>query len=596
MLIIFYAYSFLKIIQKSQIFTFEEKQYMIRYQISSPEPLTKWINIKIVLPTNNKSVLKLQLPSWRPGRYELGNFAKNVSGFKAIGKSELNSIKITKDLWEITNDGSESIEIFYKYYAADLNAGSTYTSEQFLYVNPVNCLMYDSEKMSEQCELELIVPSSFELAMGYDFEKSKSGFKIKLMDFQELADAPFIAGTTLQKKTYSSHGNNFHIWFNGECKPDWNKILRDFEMFTSQQIKSFGQFTCKDYHFLIHALPFSFYHGVEHLTSSVNALGPGYAINEERYEDLLGLCSHELYHSWNIKSIRPEEMYPYKFESENYFRTGYVAEGVTTYMGDLMLYASEVFDHSQYFKELSQQLQKHLDNAGRNNYSVADSGFDSWLDGYVPGVPDRKVSIYTEGCLIAFICDVLILEYSNGRQNLDNVMKELYENFYLKSKGYSSDDYRSLVEKYAGRKLPEIFDELVFGTKSYLPLLETCLDKLSLKILKVANSIYGERVFGMKVGETPDKSLVTVIYPDSPASKILSLNDQIMAVNKMTVRGDLQRWLNYFANEKIILTISRAGVLIDVELKSDSKNYFDLYIISPNDNFPNELAKSWRKR
>jgi predicted metalloprotease with PDZ domain len=569
---------------------------MIDYQISSSEPNTRWIEVRMKVPSNGKKIIQLQLPSWRPGRYELGNFAKNISQFEAKGKNELISVKITKDLWEITNDGSESIEISYKYYATDWNAGSTYTCQQFLYVNPVNCLMYVPELINEKCKLEIQVPSEFELAMGYASEKTKNGFKVELENFHQLADAPFIAGTTLQKKTYHSQGINFHVWFNGECKPDWTKILRDFEMFTNRQIKSYGQFTCKEYHFFIHALPFSFYHGVEHQTSSVNALGPGYAINEERYEDLLGLCSHELYHSWNIKSIRPAEMHPYRYETENYFRTGYVAEGVTTYMGDLMLYASEVFDHSQYFKELSQQLQKHVDNAARLNYSVADSGFDSWLDGYVPGVPDRKVSIYTEGCLIAFMCDVLILDYSNGTQNLDHVMKELYEEFYLKNKGYTSDDYRNLVEKYAGRKLPEIFDDLVFGKKSYLPLLETCLEKVSLKILKVTNSVLGERVFGMKVGETPDKSILTVIYPDSPASKVLSLNDQIIAVNKMTVKGDLQRWLNYFANDKIILTISRSGNILEVELKSDGKNYFEIQIVSPNDNFPNELAKSWRKR
>jgi predicted metalloprotease with PDZ domain len=175
-------------------------------------------------------------------------------------------------------------------------------------------------------------------------------------------------------------------------------------------------------------------------------------------------------------------------------------------------------------------------------------------------------------------------------------MKELYEEFYLKNKGYTSDDYRNLVEKYAGRKLPEIFDDLVFGKKSYLPLLENCLEKVSLKILKVTNSVFGERVFGMKVGETPDKSIVMTIYPDSPASKVLSLNDQIIAVNKMTVKGDLQRWLNYFGNDKINLTISRSGNILEVELKGDGKNYFEIQIISPKGNFPNELAKSWRRR
>ena len=129
-----------------------------------------------------------------------------------------------------------------------------------------------------------------------------------------------------------------------------------------------------------------------------------------------------------------------------------------------------------------------------------------------------------------------------------------------------------------------------------MPLLETCLEKLSLKILKVTNSVLGERVFGMKVGETTDKSLVMTIYPDSPASKVLSLNDQIIAVNKMTVKGDLQRWLNYFEKDKISLTISRSGIILEVELKSDGKNYFEIQIISRKGNFPNELAKSWRRR
>lgn len=596
MLKIFSMIDIIKTVPNLQIIKFEQNFFMIHYKIASQNPLSRLIEIEIRIPTGNRTMVCMQLPSWRPGRYELGNFAKNILNFKASGHSLLKYKKITKDLWEIENDGASEIIINYSYYSADLNAGSTYTCPDFLYVNPVNCLMYLQNEEDKKSSLHISVPSDFHLATGVSFAKKENGYDLHYENFHELADSPWIASRVLQTNSYSAGETEFHIWFNGECKPDWKKVITDFKKFTERQIQSFGKFTCKKYHFLIHAAPFAFYHGVEHLTSSVNALGPGYAIMEERYEDLLGLCSHELYHSWNIKSIRPAEMFPYRYHEENYFRTGFVAEGVTTYMGDLMLYASDVFNENQYFKELTQQLQKHMDNGARLKYSVADSGFDTWLDGYVPGVPDRKVSIYTEGCLVALMCDVLILEKSGGTNSLDDVMRELYNEFALKGKGYTSDDYRNLTEKYAGRKLPEIFDDLVYGTKSYLPLLESCLEKLGLQIVKTESPLISERLFGMKITETPEKTLVTQICSGSPAHPVLALNDQIVAVNKMAVKGDLNRWLQYFNGEKITLTFIRSGMIMQTEIIPDGKMYYDLYFISTNQNFPTELAKAWKKR
>jgi predicted metalloprotease with PDZ domain len=586
----------IKTVPNLQIIKFEQNFSMIHYKIASQHPLSRLVEIEIRVPANDLKKICMQLPSWRPGRYELGNFAKNILNFRASGNSSLSFIKITKDLWEIENDGAAEIKIEYSYYAADLNAGSTYTCHDFLYVNPVNCLMFLQHEENLNSKLHISVPSGFELATGATFTKTANGFDLEYDTYHELADSPFIASRVLQSKTYTAGESEFYIWFNGECKPDWKKVITDFKKFTERQIQSFGKFTCKKYHFLIHATPFPFYHGVEHLTSSVNALGPGYAITEERYEDLLGLCSHELYHSWNIKSIRPAEMYPYRYHEENYFRTGFVAEGVTTYMGDLMLYTSEVFNDSQYLNELTQQLQKHMDNGGRTNYSVAESGFDTWLDGYVPGVPDRKVSIYTEGCLIALMCDVLILENTVGKSNLDDVMRELYNEYALKNKGYSADEYRSLIEKYAGNNLAEIFDDLVFGTKSYLPLLETCLEKLGLEIVKTNSPLISERIFGMKIAETPEKTMVTQVQKGSPAHSVLAPNDQIIAVNNMSIKGDLNRWLNYFNGQIINFTLLRSGTILQTEIIPVGNPYYDVYSISTNQNFPTELAKAWKKR
>ena len=113
---------------------------------------------------------------------------------------------------------------------------------------------------------------------------------------------------------------------------------------------------------------------------------------------------------------------------------GYLAEGVTTYQGDLFLLKAGVFNEEQYLFELSAQVQKHLDNFGRFNYSVRESSFDTWLDGYVPGAPNRKISIYTEGCLLALITDVFIMQNTNAKSNLDDLMKRLYFDFASQGK------------------------------------------------------------------------------------------------------------------------------------------------------------------
>ena len=129
----------------------------------------------------------------------------------------------------------------------------------------------------------------------------------------------------------------------------------------------------KEYHFLFQILTYRNYHGVEHSNSTVIALGPSYDImrKEGWYDELLGVSSHELYHTWNVKQIRPIEMHPYDYSKENYTYLGYLDEGVTTYMGDKFLYSSDVFNWEQYAKTFNQLLSRHYNNFGVNNYSVA---------------------------------------------------------------------------------------------------------------------------------------------------------------------------------------------------------------------------------
>ena len=143
-------------------------------------------------------------------------------------------------------------------------------------------------------------------------------------NFQELADSPMIISNNSKSKSIIINGVNFTFCFQGEVKVDWDRIFKDFKLFIQYQIQVFGSFPHKKFLFLFQITPYSSYHGVEHHKSTVILLGPSYSIFDTFYSELLGFSSHELYHVWNVKNIRPKAMLPYNFSEENYTDMGYV--------------------------------------------------------------------------------------------------------------------------------------------------------------------------------------------------------------------------------------------------------------------------------
>src|SRR5690606_25530372 len=208
----------------------------------------------------------------------------------------------------------QSIQVRYSYYAADLNAGSTFLDEELLYVNPINCLIYIKDREQEPCKLTVFVPENRQYAGALHLEENS----MVADSYHQLVDSPFIFAKEIAHESYEVEGVLFHIWFHGLVRPDWERVLRDFKKFTTSQLRDFGEFPVKEYHFLLLIQPQRAYHGVEHLNSTVIVLGPSTDIFDSVYDDLLGISSHELYHTWNVKAIRPVEMFPYDYSKENY--------------------------------------------------------------------------------------------------------------------------------------------------------------------------------------------------------------------------------------------------------------------------------------
>ncbi len=563
---------------------------MISYILGNKNSHQHHVNIKIEFDLVEPGTFELQLPSWRPGRYELGNFAKNILHFSVKNESgnELKYEKITKDLWKVVVNTKTKLIVEYVYYAAELNAGSTYVNDAQLYVNPVNCCMYNPLRINEEINLKVDVQKNYTVAIGLNVIGEKT---FKADDFHELADSPFIASPTIKQLSFEVMNLKTHLWFQGECKPELKTIEKDFTAFMKKQLEIFGDCPTKEYHFLVQMVPYLNYHGVEHKRSTVIALGPGYGLNDFRYDEFLGVCCHEFYHVWNIKTIRPVEMFPYDYTKENYFITGFVAEGVTTYMGDYLLWQSGVFNTDQYFNELNGQIHKHADNFGRFNLSVAESGFDNWLDGYVPGVPDRKTSIYVEGCLLALMTDFLIMDATNCTKSLHDVMRVLYNDFYKKNKGYTYDDYVKIVNDIAKKDLSFLFENFAKKNVDYMSLLNEVLQLGGLFIEDVPSSHNSETIFGFKIHDAHDKSYVTAVYPSAPAYETLLINDAILSVNGFKVHDNANRWINYFKGDEIVLDIVREHEIKKVKLQKGDKEYYKNYHLRKLENSTEKQKK-----
>ncbi len=541
------------------------------YSFKSNNRGSKFLDIEFTIENNKDSEVFVQLPAWRPGRYELGNFAKNIQNFevKTLNNKPLDFEKVSKDKWKVYTGKTKKFTVIYNYYANELNAGSTWVDENQIYVNPVNCCLYVEGRENEPIRLFFNNINHKKTAISLQ----KIGDHYVAENFDELADSPFILSDSLQHNSYEVQGTKFNIWFQGECRPPWKKVIQDFKAFTKTQLKIFGSFPFEEYHFFYQILPYQAYHGVEHLKNTVISFGPGYSVFEgENYEEFLGVSSHELFHAWNVKSIRPADMVPYDFTKENYTKMGYLTEGVTTFYGDSMLLRSKVFDETQYIKQINKTLDRHFFNYGVENLSVAESSFDTWLDGYVRGIPNRKGSIYTEGSLLALITDLQIRLKSENKFSLDNVLNSLFNNYAMQNIGISETAYFDEIEKYLGKKTKDL--RTLFESKgNYFKVLKTSLSKFGINLKKENNPKFLAAHYGLYLQKGTAK--VQFIAPSSPAHKIgLNPGDEIIAVNEIKTKGsNADEWANYYKGT-LKLTVIKNGLVKEISIKESSKTFF----------------------
>jgi predicted metalloprotease with PDZ domain len=267
-------------------------------------------------------------------------------------------------------------------------------------------------------------------------------------------------------------------------------------------------------------------------------------------------------------------MQKYDYYSENYSELGFVYEGFTTYYGDKLLWQSNVFSDSQFFRCISERLNKHYLNFGKYSQSLLNSSIDTWVDGYANFAPHKKVSIYDEGCIFAMTMDLYLILKTNKHRTLRDVCLKLYDSQVNKNQPYTFEFImNSILETTKDKKERDIILETLLFPNDYLPLFEKVSSPFGFYIEYEESENWWERYFGFKISEQINSYIVNSILPDSPAYSALSLNDEIIGINNIPAKHLFSN-KNKLPDNSIQLTINRFHQIQTVNLKLNNKKTF----------------------
>ena len=545
----------------------------IKYCISAPNPLNHQLKIRMEVSDLHKEFVQLIYPDWRPGRYQLTNYVSNVRCVNTFDehRNHLKMNKLTRNIWKVDTSACSTLHVEYTYYAFKMDAGGSVISEHMYYINFINCLFFIKGLENRATEVELDIPEHLEVICPLHQLKRN---RFKAPTYYDLVDAPFLAVPELRKISFQIESTNFSIVIYGGHPLSEKKLTDAFEGFTKAQISMFGEFPSAEFTYIIISLPYRFYHGVEHQNSTVITLGPNSADHKNAYfQDLIGVSSHELVHAWNVTRIRPQELLPFDFSKENYYDTGFVTEGFTTYYGDLFLKRGGVITEQMFIDELNKHLKRYFENHGRHEASIVDASFDLWIDGYGTQLPRRKPSIYVKGALIALILDLFIRRSSGNRFALDDVFKVLWTHYGKKSKGYTKSDVFELLQRFGGDGVISIMDKYIEGTEAIETELSELLGHVGFELIECAHPEISASQYGFRIQD----NIIKDIAPGSEAETKLSPGDQIVGINGVGVND--WNWPQ-FENSAIEIELIRNGVLWQNTIELTPQLHYNIYQIA----------------
>jgi predicted metalloprotease with PDZ domain len=537
----------------------------ISYQLTFPEAQGHYVNVTMEVKTSKDEVI-VKMPVWAPGSYLVREFARHVEGFKAkSGGTSLSFIKRDKNTWVIKNPTKSAISISYKVYAFELTVRTSFIDESHAYLNGTSIFMYVDGQLNQASEI-IITPNSnwSKISCALPSEKNNA-YHLYAENYDILADSPIEIGNQTIIE-FTTQGVKHSVAMIGPGNYDAEKIKKDFAKIVDEATSVFGTHPCKNYTFFVHNVPAGG-GGLEHLNStSVQVQRFAYS-NEATYQSFLGLVAHEYFHLWNVKRLRPVVLGPFNYDVENYTRMLWVSEGFTAFYDNWLVKRAGYNTPEKYLDIIANEYSAQTNLPGDKEQSVADASFDAWIKYYRrnENSNNTQVSYYDKGSILASLLNLMIIEHSGAKQNLDNLMSYLYEEYYnKKNTGFTDEQFKAAAEKFTGKNLDEFYKNYVNGVTA-IPY-ESFLKIVGLKLTDL-NATKNDAYLGANSTSTNGKVLITSVVKNSPAYTYgINVNDEILAIDNFRT-DDLTKALTYKkAGDKITILLSRDGMIKTIEV------------------------------
>ncbi len=581
----------------------------VEYELRFGKPSSHLLEISVHANGLKGPVAEFAMPTWAPGSYVVNDYAKNVQGFRATGPEgkELAWRKTDKQTWRVETGGAAAVTVEYKLYANTLANNWAQYNEQHAFIGGPAVWMYLVSGKERPIRLVIATPTGWRVATGMP-RMAENTFASA--DYDTFADSPLEISDYVAKM-FVEAGSTYHVVVHDVVgKKDFSQFAEDTQKIVAAAVPIFGPVVggtrpapFDEYWFLFHIWP-NTGGGLEHLNSTqINTprdwdsqqMRPS---GETDYESKLGVTSHEFFHAWNVKRLRPKPLGPFDYSREVHTPSLWISEGLTSYYGDVVLMRAGLVKPERYLELTARLMTTFEQKPGRSERDIEDTSWDTWFRAGVAGdtnLLNSSYSYYDGGQLAGHLLDFAIRQATNNQKSLDDWMRLLYQRYALPKPGFEPEDAVRAANEVAGKDISEIFRRYISG-KEPMPY-ETYFGYAGIQVERLRTPDVGW--IGITTTRDEDgRARISNIIPGSPAEDAgLDKSDVIVALDGRIVdQGEFQKALEARKpSEKLRLAVIRRGELKEIFVTSVPYPYttFKLRVMENMTEMQRKIYESW---
>jgi predicted metalloprotease with PDZ domain len=515
-------------------------RYEVAFTRASAEQRLARVTMRFVPDARSSEPVLLSLPAWTPGAYEISNFARSVSGFSATANGrELAWDKADPDTWRIRRAPSSGGEmtVAFDYRADTLDNAMSWARPDFLLFNGTNVFLYP-EGRGLDFAAQVTVRTESDWRVVTSMTRSPSG-AYSATNYHDLVDMPFFVGRfDVDSAMVSGKWMRFATYPAGSIQGEARRIAWDqLRKATPPLVAVFGEVPWNTYSVLqIVDSSFQGASGLEHSDSHVDIFSPPYLGSDFQPS----LYAHEIFHAWNVKRLRPADMWPYRYDQQMPSPWLWVSEGITDYYADLALVRSGLIPDTGFYALTTGKIAE-TDAAG--SIALEDASLSTW----VHPTDGTQYIYYPKGSLAGMMLDIMIRDASDNRQSLDDVLRSLYASTYKQGRGFTRDEWWAAVSRAANGRSFEEFERDYIDGRAPFP-----LDRL-LPLAGMRTTVIMAPRLGITTTQDERGILIASVDTGSAAGAAgVRAGDYLLAINDLAVSDQSfgPRFRELFANAR----------------------------------------------